>query len=256
LNLMRTIFLIFISIVSSVTFIRGQAISGDTIDTSKGDLIIYPITHATIVLQWNGTTIYVDPHGSKERFDGLNSPDLILITDIHGDHMNLKTLDAINTDDARFIVPTAIAAELTLKFGSQLQVISNGEIAEIMGFSIEAIPMYNLPESPDSRHTKGRGNGYLLTFGGQRIYVSGDTEDIPEMRGLEGIDVAFICMNLPYTMNVEAAASAVLEFAPRIVYPFHYRGAGGKLSDIKKFKRLVNETNPGIEVRLRDWYVN
>ena len=118
---------------------------------------------------------------------------------------------------------------------------------------ITAIPMYNLPETAESRHPRGRGNGYVISMGGKNIYLSGDTGDIPEMRKLEDIDVAFICMNLPYTMDVDHAASGVLAFKPRIVYPYHYRGQNG-LSDVERFKTLVNQGNKKIEVRLRDWY--
>ena len=113
--------------------------------------------------------------------------------------------------------------------------------------------MYNLPESPTAMHTKGRGNGYVLNIGGKNIYLSGDTQGIPEMRSLKDIDVAFVCMNLPYTMDVKEAADAVLAFKPKIVYPYHYRGRGG-LSDVNAFKSLVDAGNKGIEVRLRDWY--
>lgn len=113
--------------------------------------------------------------------------------------------------------------------------------------------MYNLPDDETSRHSKGRGNGYILTFGGKRIYISGDTEDIPEMRALENIDVAFICMNLPYTMSIDQATDAVLEFQPAVVYPFHFRGTEG-LADVGQFKTMVNSKNDKIEVRLREWY--
>ena len=113
--------------------------------------------------------------------------------------------------------------------------------------------MYNLPESAESRHTKGRGNGYVLTMGGKKVYLSGDTSDIPEMRKLKGIDIAFVCMNLPYTMDIEQAASAVLDFNPKIVYPYHYRGQGG-LSDVEAFSKLVAAGNKSIDVRLRNWY--
>jgi L-ascorbate metabolism protein UlaG (beta-lactamase superfamily) len=109
--------------------------------------------------------------------------------------------------------------------------------------------MYNLPEAPDAFHTKGRGNGYVLTIGGKNIYISGDTEDIPEMRSLTNIDIAFVCMNLPYTMDPTQAAQGVLAFKPKIVYPYHYRG-----QDVNTFKTLVNEGNKNIEVRLREWY--
>jgi L-ascorbate metabolism protein UlaG (beta-lactamase superfamily) len=114
--------------------------------------------------------------------------------------------------------------------------------------------MYNLPAgSPTARHPKGLGNGYVLNIGGKNIYLSGDTEDIPEMRGLKNIDVAFVCMNLPYTMDINHAADAVLAFKPRIVYPYHYRGQSG-LSDVNGFKNLVEKGDKGIEVRLRNWY--
>ena len=113
--------------------------------------------------------------------------------------------------------------------------------------------MYNLPESPSSMHTKGRGNGYLIEAGNKRIYISGDTEDIPEMRNLKNIDVAFVCMNLPYTMDIKQAAGAVLAFKPKIVYPYHYRGKDG-LSDVQEFKRMVISANKMIDVRLLKWY--
>jgi L-ascorbate metabolism protein UlaG (beta-lactamase superfamily) len=113
--------------------------------------------------------------------------------------------------------------------------------------------MYNLPEDAESRHTKGRGNGYILTIGGKKFYFSGDTEDIPEMRSLKNIDVAFVCMNMPFTMEVSQAADAVLAFKPGIVYPYHYRGQGG-LADVAAFKELMNKGNAKIDVRLRNWY--
>ena len=131
--------------------------------------------------------------------------------------------------------------------------LRNGENSTQMGISIGAIPMYNLPESPAAMHTKGRGNGYVLGIGGKNIYISGDTQGIPEMRSLKNIDIAFVCMNLPYTMDVKEAADAVLAFSPKIVYPYHYRGQNG-LSDVDAFKTLVNAGNKNIEVRLRNWY--
>lgn len=136
---------------------------------------------------------------------------------------------------------------------AQVITLKNGESKKVEGISINAIPMYNLPESATAMHTKGRGNGYVLKAGGKSIYISGDTQGIPEMRALKNIDVAFVCMNLPYTMDVTEAADAVLAFAPKVVYPYHYRGKDG-LSDVNKFKSLVDAGNKGIDVRLRDWY--
>lgn len=216
----------------------------------EGKLTIQPIRHGTLALAWNDVMIYVDPTGGAEAFEGLSSPDLILITDIHGDHLNTETIGELDTEGAVFVVPQAVADRLPGEYSEQLMVLNNGEETEQMGLPISAIPMYNLPESEDSRHTKGRGNGYVINFEGKRVYISGDTEDIPEMRSLENIDIAFICMNLPYTMDINQAASAVLEFQPAVVYPYHYRG-----QDTEKFRELVTAENAEIEVRLKDWYM-
>lgn len=217
-------------------------------ETPQGDLVIRPILHGTLVLQWNGVTIYVDPYGGGERFEGIDPPDLILITHPHDDHLHLETLAALNTRGAEFMVPQSVAELMPADYKDRIRVLTNGDTAQFQGVRGEAVPMYNLPEA-GARHAKGWGNGFVLTVGGERIYISGDTEDIPEMRDLEDIDIAFICMNLPYTMDVEQAAGAVLDFAPGIVYPYHHRG-----QDIEQFKKLVNAGNEEIEVRLKDWY--
>lgn len=242
--------LVTLVLISIFTFTSiAQPPSPDQIETENGVITIQPIQHGTVVLSWDGNTIYVDPFGGSEAFNGIDSPDLILITDIHGDHMNVETLDALDTEGTVIVVPQAVADQLPEPYKDQLVVIGNGETTEQLDISIRAIPMYNLPENDESRHPRGRGNGYILTMGNKNIYLSGDTEDIPEMRSLEDIDVAFVCMNLPYTMDVNQAADAVLDFEPEIVYPYHYRG-----QDTKKFRELVTSKNGDIDVRLRDWY--
>lgn len=225
----------------------------DLLPTSQGDLKIQPILHGSVVLEWASHVIYVDPYGGAAAYAGQSAPTLILITDIHGDHLHPATLEALDTKEATFVVPQAVADQLTDAFKQKLVIISNGETKMVNGISISAIPMYNLPETADSRHPKGRGNGYIVSLGDKSVYFSGDTEDIEEMRALRQVDVAFVCMNLPYTMDIQQAASAVLAFQPKIVYPYHYRGQGG-LSDTAAFAKLVNESNPDIEVRLRNWY--
>lgn len=214
---------------------------------------IEPISHATAVIKWGDAVIYTDPVGGAQVFEGKDAPSIILITDIHGDHMDAATLKALNLEKAKIIVPQAVKEKLPSEMSSKLMVLNNGESVEVEGFTINAIPMYNLPEAKDAMHTKGRGNGYIVEKAGQRLYISGDTEDIPEMRELKNIDVALICMNLPYTMTVEDAADGVLAFAPKKVYPYHYRGKDG-LSDVAKFKELVNKGNKEIEVIQLDWY--
>lgn len=236
-----------------VTQTEAQLPSPDKIDTSNGALTIQPITHGSLVLTWNNVTLYVDPYGGGVAYQGLKAPDLILITDIHGDHLNPETLAAIETGKAAIIAPQAVADQLPADLKEKAVVLANGSVIEKLGIGIMAIPMYNIPDDKDARHTKGRGNGYVLTAGKKRIYISGDTEDIPEMRALKNIDVAFVCMNMPYTMDINQAASAVLEFKPKVVYPYHYRGQGG-LADVEGFRKLVNAGNASIDVRLRNWY--
>lgn len=244
---------IILTLLSLVFVLSVSAqIKPDMIPAKHTDIKIQPIGHGSVILEWNGEVIYVDPFGA-DKYNGQKDPTMILITDIHGDHLNVETLDAINTSKAKFIVPQAVKDQLPETYHKNLFTLANGEARKVNDISISAIPMYNLPETDDSRHPKGRGNGYILNLGGKKVYLSGDTEDIEEMGALEGIDVAFVCMNLPYTMDIDQAASGVLAFKPAIVYPYHYRGQGG-LSDVEQFKKIVNEGDASIDVRLKNWY--
>ncbi len=214
---------------------------------------ITPIEHATAVFTWGGTVFYIDPVGGEAAFKGQPAPEIVLVTDIHGDHLNKETLAAVTGENTKIIVPQAVADSLSADMQSRLTIIRNDETTQINGFKITAIPMYNLRPEAKKFHPKGRGNGYLIERNGQRVYFSGDTEDIPEMRNLKNIHKAFVCMNLPYTMTVEDAAAGVIAFAPQEVYPYHYRGKNG-LSDVDKFKKSVNAANAEIEVVQLDWY--
>lgn len=244
MRLLLSLFLVLVSV---------QAFAQDQIPAEKGPITIQPILHGTVVVSYQDLTIYVDPYGGAERFAGQKPADLVLITDIHGDHHNQETLDGLDLSGAVIVAPQAVAEKLPKDKYKAIEVIGNGASSTLLNTQITALPMYNLPEIADSRHPKGRGNGYVVELGGKHLYFSGDTEDIPEMRALKGIDVAFVCMNLPYTMDVDQAANAVAEFQPKMVYPYHYRGTEG-LSDVEKFKSLVNASAPEVEVRLRNWY--
>lgn len=232
---------------------EAQRAAPDVLPTTLGPLTIQPVVHASLVLSLPGLTIYADPTGGAASYTGIKPPDIILITDIHGDHFDPKTIAAVRTSGTILVTPKAVADRLPDSLKSHLVIVANGEDANQSRISIHAIPMYNLPESPSAMHTKGRGNGYVLGIGGKNIYLSGDTQGIPEMRALRDIDVAFVCMNLPYTMSVDEAADAVLAFKPHIVYPYHYRGQGG-FSDVNTFKAKVEAGDKNIEVRLRNWY--
>ncbi|MCG2459663.1 MBL fold metallo-hydrolase [Flavobacteriaceae bacterium F89] len=220
---------------------------------SEKEVKVIPIEHASAILESVDITVYIDPVGGAEAFEGQKSPDLILITDIHGDHFNPETLEGLNTEKAKIIAPQAVADKMPKELSTKVLVLNNGDTTSYLGVKIEAIPMYNLRSEALHFHPKGRGNGYVINMGGQRIYFSGDTEDIPEMRALKNIDKAFICMNLPYTMTVDSAADAVLAFKPKQVYPYHYRG-NPDVSDVGKFKALINQGDPTIEVVQLDWY--
>ena len=216
----------------------------DKIPATGGDITIQPQNHATLQLTWSGHVIDVDPVGAAD-FTGLAAPDIILVTDIHGDHLDPAAIAKVKKATTKIVAPAAAAAKLENPI-----VIANGETKTVDGISITAVPMYNLTRGPAAGqlfHDKGRGNGYVITLGGKRIYIAGDTEGVPEMRALKAIDVAFIPMNLPYTMTPAEAADAVKAFAPKIVYPYHYRG-----QDVNVFAEALKGT--GIEVRQRDWY--
>ncbi|THD67784.1 MBL fold metallo-hydrolase [Robertkochia marina] len=239
----------FLLLLWSTVTLSGQSPETESI----GEIGVQPIVHGTLALEYQDKTIYVDPYGGADKFKEINAPDIVLITDIHGDHYNPETLSGLPLENATLVVPAAVAEQLSEQLQEKAIVIANDENKTIQGIEIKAIPMYNLPETEESRHPKGRGNGYILTLGEQKVYISGDTEDIPEMRALKDIDIAFVCMNMPYTMTVDQAASAVNEFKPGIVYPYHYRGRP-EMSDTEKFKALVEEKNDVTEVRLRNWY--
>lgn len=249
---MNKILLLIAFLAYSLT-INAQFSDPDFIYTSNGTIEIQPVLHSSFILKWNKHTIYVDPYKDMAVYNKYPSPTLIVITDIHGDHLNQKTLEEFVTEQTTIVAPLAVKNLLSDELKAKTIVLNNGEQKYITGISLEAIPMYNLPEDDQSRHVKGRGNGYIITLAKTRIYISGDTEDIPEMRALKNIDVAFICMNLPYTMDLHTAADAVLDFNPKIVYPYHFRGKED-YTDVEAFKALVFEKNPEIEVRNRIWY--
>jgi L-ascorbate metabolism protein UlaG (beta-lactamase superfamily) len=212
--------------------------------TSAGPVKITPIRHASMMIQAGGKVIQVDPW-SQGNYDGVPQADLILVTDIHADHLDKPLIEKLSKGGTVVIAPEAVAKTIT-----QAKALRNGESTTWDAWKIDAVPMYNLTRGPSEGkfyHDKGRGNGYVLTYGGTRFYIAGDTEGTPEMRALKNIDVAFVPMNLPYTMTPEEAADAVRAFHPKVVYPYHYRG-----SNIKDFARQLNGS--GIDVRLRVWY--
>jgi L-ascorbate metabolism protein UlaG (beta-lactamase superfamily) len=212
--------------------------------TQIGTVRITPIYHATAMIQMGRDIIYIDP-AKPAKIEGMQAADLILVTDIHGDHMDTDDIAALSKNGTAIIAPAAVAKTVT-----SARVLANGESTRWHDFKITAVPMYNITHMQPSGapfHDKGRGNGYVLNYGGKNFYFAGDTEGVPEMRALKNIDVAFIPMNLPYTMTPAEAADAVKAFHPKLVIPYHYKG-----QDTEVFKKALEGS--GIEVRLLDWY--
>ncbi len=215
----------------------------DVIKAEQGDLKITFIGHGTLMFTWQNKVIHVDPVTREGDYTKLPKADLVLITHEHGDHLDPKALELIRRPQTK-IVLTKICAE---KIAGGL-VMKNGDVRTVDGLKIEAVPAYNIVHKrPDGDpfHPKGNGNGYVVTFGKQRVYIAGDTENIPEMKDLKQIDIAFLPMNLPYTMTPEMVADAARVFAPKILYPYHY----GQTDPNELVKLLADDKS--IEVRIR-----
>lgn len=222
----------------------------DHLQTAKGNIVLQPVDHASLVVSQASHVIYVDPVGGAGRYHELASPTAILVTHEHGDHFDTATLEELVGNRQ---VPMLVSHGVFDKLGGKLKALATpigyGEARLVSGLPVRAVEAYNTSPERLRYHPKGLGNGYVLTLGGLKVYVAGDTEPNPDMLSLTGIDVAFLPMNLPYTMLGEQAAEAVKVFRPRIVYPFHYsRGP-----EPQTFAKLLGG-HEGVEVRLRDWY--
>jgi L-ascorbate metabolism protein UlaG (beta-lactamase superfamily) len=233
--------------ISAGVFAQGTR---SVIPATGGNITITPIKHASFQIEYNNRVIQVDPVSANNNAQAAMA-DIVLVTDIHGDHMDAKAINQLRKPEGRVVAPAAVAKAL----GANVQnvtVLGNGQSRTDEGITIEAVPMYNLVRGPSAGqlfHDKGRGNGYVLTIGGKRLYIAGDTECVPEMKALKNIDVAFVPMNLPYTMTPAEAADCVKAFAPRVVYPYHYNQATNE----QEFAAALKGT-AGIEVRAVDWY--
>lgn len=214
----------------------------DAIQTSAGELTITFIGHGTLMFTFGDKVIHVDPYSQVADYSTLPKADAVLITHEHQDHLDEEALKHIVTDQTDIIL-NSNSAEILGKG----RVLKNGESTEVLGITVEAVPAYNIVHTRDNGqpfHTKGEHNGYVLTFGDTRVYVAGDTENVPEMKELKDITIAFLPMNLPYTMTPEMVADAALSFRPKILYPYHY----GQ-TDPEEIMNLLRDS--GIEIRIR-----
>ncbi|MHC4324229.1 MAG: MBL fold metallo-hydrolase [Planctomycetota bacterium] len=214
----------------------------DIIKTNAGDLKIIFIGHGTLMFTFSGKTIHVDPVSREADYADMPKADIILLTHEHGDHLDTKAIEILRKEGTQLVLTKACAERI------EGLVMANGDTKTVQGMKIEAVPAYNvvhMRSAGNPFHPKGRGNGYVITFGNKRVYVAGDTENTPEMKRLRNIDIAFLPMNLPYTMTPEMVADAAKAFKPKILYPYHF----GQ-TDPQKLISLLKDSE-GIEVRVR-----
>lgn len=235
-------FLTLFLILSGLAGCAQPAFESDVFETQAGEITITFIGHGTLMLSFNGLIIHIDPVGRYADYTTLPKADLILITHHHGDHLDTKAIETLSKESTALVYPSACADQI--KGGLVMQ---NGDTTTFHGIEIKAVAAYNIVHKRDNGepfHPKGTGNGYVLTLGGKRIYIAGDTENIPEMSMLGPIDIAFLPMNLPYTMTPEMVAEAAARINPTVLYPYHY----GETDPIRLTALMQNS---GCEVRIR-----
>lgn len=226
---------------------QRAALEGDRVATADGDIVIHPVDHASLLLGFGDEVIYVDPVGGAARYEGLPAPTAILITHGHGDHFDIATLQAI-AGSAPILTSQEVFDRLPDALRANATAVANGGESSLNGIAVRAIAAHNVTENRMRYHPVGVGNGYVISFSDKLVYVAGDTEPTEDMLGLDGIEVAFLPMNLPYTMAPEQAAEAINTFKPRIVYPYHY----GAIEPTVLQTAVTSDT----DVRQRNWYPN
>ena len=224
-----------------------QAVAGsfetDVLETSQGPLKITFIGHGSLILTFDGKIIHVDPFSKLTDYSALPKADMIILTHEHQDHLDPVALKGVRTEKTTVVLTAACAQSVDGGI-----VMKNGDVQTIAGLKIEAVPAYNLVHMRSEGvpyHPKGTGNGYVMTFGDKRVYLAGDTENIPEMKDLKNIDCAFLPMNLPYTMTPEMVAAAAKAFKPKILYPYHFGN-----TDPEELVKLMQD-QPEVQVRIR-----
>lgn len=238
---------------ASARFYRASSniLSGDALATTNGDLVIHPLYHASLLMSWNGKVIYSDPDDDpayESRYPAGVLGDVILVTHEHTDHYATAKLTALRKPTGVIIVPQRVYNMSSFaSFRPNAFVLAYGGSTNVNGINILATPGYN------NNHAYTTNNCYVLTLGGKKIFISGDTGDVPEIRALTGIDVAFLCMNQQFTMNWLSATNAIRSMRPKVVYPYHYREGNGAQTNAALFNAAMSNV-PDIEVRLRNWY--
>jgi L-ascorbate metabolism protein UlaG (beta-lactamase superfamily) len=225
----------------------SNILTGDNLTTTNGDVVFHAVNHASFVMSWNGKWIYNDPVGGATLYSAYPRADLILLSHIHSDHYDATTLTAVLATNGVIVAPQAVYSSMSAALQSNTRVLAYNATTNLIGIDILAVPAYN------GNHPFGMNNSYVFTIGGKRIFTSGDCGDGPEIRGVTNIAVAFLCMNRQFTMDWINATNVVRSMRPTVVYPYHYREGNGDRTNPPIFKQMLG-TDPGVEVRLRNWY--
>ncbi len=248
--------LVFVAALAAAVVAADQS---DKLSASGGDIQMTPILHSSVQLEYAGKVIQIDPVAKYDdvelpllgKFDALKSADLILVTDIHPENLDIAEITKLRKSGAPVVMPAAAATQAGTKIPAPTVIMANGDTKTVVEVSIEAVPMYNIQHGPapgELYHPKGRGNGYIITLGGKRLYFMGDTECTPEAKAAKDIDVAFVPMNMPQTMTPGDAAECIKAFQPKIVYPYHYEG---QKRDEAFIKALLRSSSVDFRANLR-----
>lgn len=243
---MKKIISLFAILFPSLGILYSQDLQTDKFETNKGELTINFVKHASLFFEYDSKIIHIDPVTQMGNYKNYPKADLILITHHHGDHLDLNAINLLKKENTKIIL-TQKCSEMGENLSDNI-VMKNGDALEINQLEIKAIPAYNIVnkrENGDPFHPKGEGNGYVITFGDKKVLIAGDTENIPEIKSLQDIDIAFLPMNLPYTMTPEMLADAAKAFRPKIIYPYHYGN-----TDTSKLTELLKEEKD-IELRIK-----
>ena len=246
----RPLLVMVLLLVAASSVAADQPAVADTLATDHGPLLVHPFGHASLALVWQETVIMVDPVGGAQRYSGLPRPHLILVTHRHGDHFDADTVRDLAGEHTVVVTPQDVSESIP---ANDAVTLTHGESVAAHGVVVAAVPAYNRTDGRLEFHPRGRDNGYVVDFDGFRVYISGDTEDVPELAELGEVDAAFLCMNLPWTMSLAQAVRAARTIGPRVLYPYHFRNGDGTMTDLEELRRELADDET-IEVRVLDWY--
>lgn len=238
-----------VSFILFFSFVMAQSQVSYPVETLTGKdgkpINITLFKHASLAIEYDGLEIYVDPvtkvGNTQIDYSSMPKADYILITHEHGDHLDPNAIAELSKPSTQIILNATSEKQI-----GKGEIIGNNQSMDLKdGIKLESVPAYNTTPGREKFHPKGNGNGYILNIDGERIYIAGDTEDIPEMGDIKNIDLAFLPVNQPYTMTIDQAEKAALTIKPKILIPYHFSN-----TPIEQLKQRLDKDNLGIDVKI------